>query len=181
MITTTVQHALRALGDLAGLPAGEARGGSELAARAQVPASYLRKILLALGRAGIVAATRGVNGGYRLARPAGELRLAEVVEALEPDALAAVCFLNGSRPCSQVRACAVHARWRAVREDFERLLRDTTLDDLAREGVALEGWPAGPSRRAGVASGVSRAPARGAGRTRARRASRVRRAEPTEA
>ena len=54
--------------------------GRELADRAEVPPNYLSKILWALGNAGIIDATRGNGGGYRLKRTPSEIRLFEVVE-----------------------------------------------------------------------------------------------------
>jgi Rrf2 family protein len=135
MISATIQHALRALGQLSLLNDEEFLLGRDLAALADVPASYLSKILRTLGKAGLVEATRGLNGGYRLARPAHEITLRQVVAALEPDTLEAVCFLHGKRPCTKQDACPIHEQYLTVREEFDRFLATSTLADVA-PGVA---------------------------------------------
>ena len=66
MVSTTSQYALRALLALARLPKGEPALGRQLAAREGIPHNYLAKILKELNSAGIVSATRGIGGGYRL-------------------------------------------------------------------------------------------------------------------
>src|SRR5215471_1965372 len=75
MLTTTSEHALRALTYLARLPEGSSILGRELAKEASIPANYLSKILWTLGNAGIIDATRGSGGGYRLRRGPGAARL----------------------------------------------------------------------------------------------------------
>ena len=131
MISTTIQHSLRALGHLSRLEPGESMVGHKLAEHAEVPASYLSKILRTLVRSGLVEATRGLHGGYRLARPAGEITLRQVVESLEPETLEAVCFLHGKKPCSNQQACPIHERFQKVREASVAFLANSTLEDLA--------------------------------------------------
>ena len=70
MLSTTSQYAIRALSHLARMQHGEAVLGRDLAERASVPVNYLSKIMLVMRNAGLVQATRGAGGGYRLARPA---------------------------------------------------------------------------------------------------------------
>ena len=130
MISTTVQHAMRAMAQLSRLPDGECVLGRDIAERADVPVSYLSKILGSLGRSGLVEATRGMHGGYRLARPASEITLRQIVESLEPDTLEPVCFLKGKRPCSNQNACPIHQQFLAVRQSFEAFLANSTLEDL---------------------------------------------------
>jgi Rrf2 family protein len=83
MLTATSEHALRALAHLAKLPEGASITGRELAERAGIPANYLSKILWTLGNAGIIDATRGSHGGYRLKRAAAEIHLIDVVELFD--------------------------------------------------------------------------------------------------
>lgn len=73
MLTTTSEYALRALTHLTRLPKGGSMLGRQLAEGAGIPANYLSKILWTLGNAGIIDATRGNHGGYRLKRSAGEI------------------------------------------------------------------------------------------------------------
>ncbi|NIV85762.1 MAG: Rrf2 family transcriptional regulator, partial [Actinobacteria bacterium] len=84
LFSSTATYAVRALAHLAERPADEAILGRDLAELADVPANYLSKILLILKRAGMVEATRGMGGGYRLSRPATEVSLGEVFELFDP-------------------------------------------------------------------------------------------------
>lgn len=68
---------------LAALPDGAALGPGDLAGFFDVPKAYLAKQLQALSKAGILSATRGPSGGYRLARPTDEITLRDIVLAVE--------------------------------------------------------------------------------------------------
>lgn len=131
MLSQTARSALRALVVIAGRDGDAPVLGSELAASSGVPPGYLAKILLELKRAGLVSATRGRRGGYRLTRPAAELPLFEVVALFDPARAVPGCLLGVGRPCRDDAPCPAHASWRAVRATIERFLADTTLADIA--------------------------------------------------
>ena len=131
VISTTLQHAMRALGHLATLEPEQSIFGRDLANATAVPVSYLSKIMVVLGRAGLVTATRGLHGGYRLSRPANEITVRQVFEALEPGAADSVCFLHGRRQCSHQDACSIHQRWKLVRDAFDTFLDSSTIADVA--------------------------------------------------
>ena len=133
MLSVTVQHALRALSVLAGLPEGSVLLGRELAQQANIPANYLSKILWTLGGAGFIDATRGSRGGYRLQRPAREIRLAEIVVLFEHNRSAQACFFDHHRKCSQVDMCSAHSAWHEVGCAMTHFLETTTLADIAAD------------------------------------------------
>jgi Rrf2 family protein len=135
MLSTTSEHALRALGELTGLGDGELMLGKDLAQRAAIPANYLSKVLWVLGSAGIIEATRGSGGGYRLRRRAGEIRLAEIVELFERQPPANRCLLGGGRECNDRDPCGAHQEWSAVRARFVEFLERTTLEQIAPQGL----------------------------------------------
>ena len=114
MLSTTAEYALRALLSLASEP-DKATLGRDLAVSSGVPANYLSKILLDLKKGGFVQAVRGTGGGYRLGRPADEVRLMDVVEFVDGTAARPGCFLAGSDACSDDDPCLAHDRWGAVR------------------------------------------------------------------
>ncbi len=131
MFSNTAEYALRALVQLAASPAGEATLGRELAARSDVPANYLSKILLTLKKAGLVQATRGLGGGYRLSKPARQVSLAEVVDIFDPLESGRRCLLDGRRPCSEQVPCSAHGKWDRVRATYLDFLHGTTLAEIA--------------------------------------------------
>jgi Rrf2 family iron-sulfur cluster assembly transcriptional regulator len=131
MLTTTSEHALRALTHLARLPEGSSMLGRDLAEQAAIPANYLSKILWTLGNAGIIDATRGNRGGYRLKRNAAEVCLFEVVELFDRDRNRMACILGGGKECDQDNPCTAHDAWRGVRTAYIDFLNTTTLADIS--------------------------------------------------
>lgn len=131
MLSTTTKHALRALVVLAGSDDSTAMLGRDLADRASIPANYLAKILLLLGKAGLVDATRGSGGGYRLAAPAEQISLVQVVEVFEGAVTRPACLLGCDHPCSDETPCSAHPLWREVRESIINFLETTTLAEIA--------------------------------------------------
>lgn len=132
MLSVTTEHALRALVELARLPSGAWILGRELARRAHIPANYLAKILLMLRNAGLVEATRGQRGGYRLAKPPEEIYLAQVVDLFEGVRSRPGCFLGESHACTDQEACSAHALWKHVREVYLDFLTRTTIADIGQ-------------------------------------------------
>ncbi len=129
MISKTAEYALRALLYLA---RDDTRGplrASQIAAALDVPANYLSKILHSLARGGLLISERGPRGGFRFARSADELSLAEVLGPFDPLTTQQACLL-GRPECSDATACPVHHRWKQVSEPVARFFRETTLADL---------------------------------------------------
>jgi Rrf2 family cysteine metabolism transcriptional repressor len=109
-----------------------------------LPLSYLEHLVAKLRAAGLVSSTRGAHGGYRLGRPAGEITMLEVVEALEGPVAPMECFhtdREGRVLCSHEsdgdRACATKMLWTRVQGGVTRALAGTTLEEMVEfaEGV----------------------------------------------
>ena len=124
MLSITSEHALRALTCLARLPEGASMSGRELAEEARIPANYLAKILWTLGTAGIIHATRGSGGGYRLKRNTSEIYLFEIVGLFERQRDS-----SPDDPCTEP--------WRNLRSTYTDFLHQTTLADISRRREAL--------------------------------------------
>jgi Rrf2 family protein len=132
-VSAKVDYALRALLELAAAPPGPVKG-ERLAKAQDIPPKFLENILTELRHAEIVASQRGVDGGYRLAKPASEISVANVVRALEGP----IASVRGARP--EEVAYAGPARslqplWIELRASMRDVLEGTTLADLvARSG-----------------------------------------------
>lgn len=126
-ISAKVDYGMRALLTLA------ARGGpattDSLAEEQRLPAKFLGAILNDLRRAGIVASIRGAEGGYRLARPAAEIRVADVMRALDGP-LAEVRGLRPEATTYEGPAERLQDVWVAVRASLRGVLEAVTLDDV---------------------------------------------------
>lgn len=131
MLSTTSEYALRALAQLAAAPEGASVLGRDLAEKAGIPANYLSKILWTLGNAGIIDATRGNRGGYRLKRPAAEVRLFEVVELFERDRIEHACILGTKDGCNTGKPCPAHDSWKDVRAAYFTFLHTRTVADIS--------------------------------------------------
>lgn len=94
------------------------------------------KLLKALSQAALLASFRGVHGGYRLARPADEISLADIVEAIEGPIGMTECSLAVGQ-CGREAICGVRGSWRQVSEVLGGALRAVSLTDMLRSSAAL--------------------------------------------
>jgi Rrf2 family protein len=124
-------HAIRALAVLARLERAECAGAAAIADEIDAPPNYLGKLLQTLALQGLVESRKGLGGGFRLARPAGEIRLLDVIDPIEQVSRWNRCFL-GQPQCSDETACAVHTLWGRTRDAYLELLSKTTIADLVR-------------------------------------------------
>lgn len=129
--SATTTHALRALAWLAAHGGeDEAVLGRDLARKLKLPPDYLSKVLATLARSGVLSASRGVKGGYRLARPPARIKLVEVVTAFEGRRARTGCLLRPDRPCRESGACSAHASWGDVNAAYDHFLERTTIADI---------------------------------------------------
>src|SRR2546425_8663432 len=139
-ISTKGEYGIRALIELTNRY-GEARPiqSSEIASRQKVPESYLEQLLTTLRRSGFIRSVRGPQGGHALIREPGDLRVSEVIEALEGPIMLSDC-LDEASACSRNGGCAQRGMWQAVREAIMGVLENTTIGDLAeRERAGQSG------------------------------------------
>lgn len=129
-ISAKVDYALRAAAELAVAEGSGPIKGEQLARAQEIPPKFLENILLELRHAGLVQSQRGAEGGYWLARPASEIRLADVIRAVEGP----LANVRGVRPESlEYGGAAEPLRdvWIAVRASLRSVLESVTLADLA--------------------------------------------------
>ncbi len=127
MLSQTVEYALRAMIHLTYL-APEACSTDELADSTQVPRAYLSKVLQGLRRAGIVNSRRGIGGGICLAKPADQITILAVVNAVEPLRRIATCPLG--LKSHGTRLCPLHKKLDAAYETVESSFAETTLAEI---------------------------------------------------
>jgi len=100
---------------------------STIAEDMNIPRNFLSKIINRLVQAGLVTAVRGRGGGVKLARAASEIYLSQVVELFMKIDATRHCLM-GLKTCDG--GCGLHLRWRIISEQFEKLLHDTTVDQV---------------------------------------------------
>jgi Rrf2 family protein len=142
MLTHTGDYALRGLIYLANDPEDGYHQTRDLAKALNVPANYLGKILQTLAHERIVESRRGLNGGFRLARLPDQIRLFDVLNALEAVPTDPACPLAaGAR---QIELCALHRRFAAMTAKYIQFLKETTLQDVLQPAAAFPGACPGP-------------------------------------
>jgi Rrf2 family protein len=127
--TREAEYALRALAYLATVPLGQVRPANQVAEACGLPGPFLSKTLRKLARGGVLRSARGRSRGYGLARPAREISVREVLEAVEGRDAFRRCVFWDSR-CSEDRPCALHGAWAAVRGELLANLERMTLEDV---------------------------------------------------
>jgi Rrf2 family protein len=128
-ISAKEDYALRAALELA-IAGGGPLKREQIAEAQAIPNAFLQNILIELRHAELVEAQRGRDGGFRLARPAGEISLADVVRAVSGP----LATVRGVRPQSveyAAQAAALRDVWVALRFNIRAILEHVTLADLA--------------------------------------------------
>lgn len=132
-LTTKGRYAVMAMADLAGHAEDGATPLSVVAERQSLPLSYLEQLFVPLRRAGLVESARGRTGGYRLAKLANEISVADVMEAVEEDTRFTRCSHNDPR-CSAATPCVTHGLWSALSETTGEFLASVSLADVVAGG-----------------------------------------------
>lgn len=130
-LTRTGEYALRAAIHMASLPDGVRASASEMARVLVIPEKYLARVLAVLARSGVLESSRGVKGGFRLARPAAAITLADVVGPFETVLEHPQCLTRPGR-CNPDDPCAAHGLWKEATSGVAGFFRETSLAALAR-------------------------------------------------
>jgi Rrf2 family transcriptional regulator, cysteine metabolism repressor len=136
LFSTKAEYGVRLMVELGRAPGSAPVSLSAVAEAERLPLSYLEHLVAKLRKAGLVTSTRGAHGGYRLARPADEITLDVVVEALEGQIAPMECFHEspeGKVLCSHEtddHGCATRLLWMRVQGGVTKALAGTTLDEL---------------------------------------------------
>ena len=128
-LSTKGRYGLRALIDLALYGEEEAVSIQSISARQQISDSYLEQLVRKLKKAGLVTSVRGAQGGYRLAKPAGEISVGDVLRALEGSMKVVDCPENGEA-CTNYDSCVTKYVWRRINDSINRTVDGMTLEEI---------------------------------------------------
>lgn len=132
---------------LAARRAQEPHSAHELAIRTHVPEPTVSKLLKLLARDGLVESMRGAAGGYRLAREAATVTVADIIRAVEGPIAITQCSAHGEGCCIE-STCGTRSHWRLIDGAIRHALESVTLEQMAR-----------PALRSGIESPVKFLPA----------------------
>ncbi|MBW6468568.1 MAG: RrF2 family transcriptional regulator [Anaerosomatales bacterium] len=127
-VSQRLDYALRALTAIAALPPGTTMAAGEVADRLGLPRRFVEQQITLLAKQGLVVSQRGARGGCSLARPASEISVAEVVEALQGSVL----------DVPSVTDSAVSEMWADAARSLRDVLSETTLAGLVERQRAID-------------------------------------------
>jgi len=141
--TLGTEYGLRALIELAARYGDGPVPARAIASGQGIPLRFLEHQLAALHKAGIVNSLRGANGGAALARAPSEIRISEVIDALEGPLAPMYCLEPHDERCVQTHQCGVQELWMRVEDAVRAVFEHTTIADIATRHRELQPllWP----------------------------------------
>lgn len=131
-ITRQADYALRAMVYLARLGPEERAATKKIAEVQKIPPSFLAKIISQLSIAKLIDTSRGARGGVLLARPASEISLLEVVEAIDGPIALNDCTVTPGK-CDNAEFCPLHDIWQEAQDELVAKLRESTFDKYTKK------------------------------------------------
>ena len=136
-ISTKGRYATRAMLDLAlHMNEGPVQV-KEISGRIGVSERYLEQLLGPLRIAGLVKATRGARGGFMLSRAPSDIKLSEIIRAME-GSMAPVECVDSAETCSRSDKCVTREIWAQIKDAIDGILSSMTLEDMVLRQQALD-------------------------------------------
>jgi Rrf2 family protein len=134
-ISAVEEYGLRCALQLASLEEGSVLAASQIAEREGISVQYASKIMHLFRKANLVTASRGMQGGFRLGKPAAQVPLKAVFASLrEEEEMSSFCnnYKGLQDACVHLNSCSVRPVWHVLSSYFDSVLERLTLADLAR-------------------------------------------------
>ena len=138
-LSTKGRSGLRALIDLALYSENETVSIASISARQNISESYLEQLIAKLRKAGLVTSVRGAGGGYKLAKPASEISVGDILRALEGSLDAVKCpGLEEENSCDGSEFCVTKYVWQKINDSINRTVDEMKLDQLVEESRSMK-------------------------------------------
>jgi Rrf2 family iron-sulfur cluster assembly transcriptional regulator len=137
-LTTKGRYAVMAMADLARHGTGRPVALADIAQRQEISLSYLEQLFAKLRRGDLVKSVRGPGGGYLLARDADDIRIADVIVAVDEPIKATRCELGSPKGCmgQSSSRCITHDLWEELSHQIHVFLNGVSLGDVVNGRVA---------------------------------------------
>ena len=134
-LSTKGRYGLRAVVDLALFSEHDTVALSSIAERENISISYLEQLIAKLKKAGIVTSIRGAQGGYKLAKPADEISVGDILRALEGNLNPVDCaeVLGEENKCSGAKLCVTKVVWKRISDSINDTVDHIMLSELVNE------------------------------------------------
>jgi Rrf2 family iron-sulfur cluster assembly transcriptional regulator len=138
ILGTRVRYAVMAMAELAGREVGKPVALSELAEAQEITVPYLEQIFSKLKQHGLVSSVRGPGGGYVLAKPADNVRISDIIEAVDESLKMTRCDSHKESGCmaKQMR-CVTHDLWDGLGRHIHDYLHSITLADVRNRKLPI--------------------------------------------
>ena len=135
-LSTRGRYAVMAMVDLAGEGHERPITLADIATRQDISLSYLEQLFAQLRRGGIVRSVRGPGGGYRLVNPMDQIRIADIILAVDEPIKTTRCKTGSSKGCAKHNSrCMTHDLWEELGQQIHRYLNSVTLADVVMKRV----------------------------------------------
>lgn len=133
-ISTRGRYALRFMIDLAQHDSTEYTALKDISERQEISIKYLEQITSLLSKFGLLKSVRGPQGGYKLAKPASEYSVGEILRITEGDLAPISCLATSENTCPRKSGCATIDLWQGLNKVINEYLDSKTLEDLVNSG-----------------------------------------------
>lgn len=129
------EYGLQAVLYLSTLNRGDLASAEEISKRLKIPREFISKILQSLRESGIIFSSKGKSGGFGLAKDSSEIKLIDIVAAIDGLEIFEHCVL-GFPECSPEKPCPVHETWGPLRTQAYEMLSNETLNYLKEKTIS---------------------------------------------
>jgi Rrf2 family protein len=136
-LTTRGRYAVMAMADLARNGAGEPVALAAIAERQKLSLAYLEQLFARLRRAELVISARGRSGGYRLGRPASQIVVSDILNAVAEETRMTRCSGDEGHGCLGNTRCLTHNLWQALGAHIAAFLGGVTLEEVVKGGPVV--------------------------------------------
>ena len=150
-LSTKGRYAVMAMADLAKHSANSKPVSlAEISGRQEISLSYLEQLFAKLRRGGLVTSVRGPGGGYRLSRPSNEVRISDIILAVDEPIAATRCKPGEAKGCTGTGArCVTHDLWEELGRQIQVFLSGVSLADVVEKRVLGRAQPCAPANGGG--------------------------------
>lgn len=135
-LSTKGRYAVMAMVDLASNGGGSPVALADIATRQEISLSYLEQLFAKLRKSGLVKSVRGPGGGYLLAHPIEEMRISDIILAVDEPIRATRCHVGSAAGCRANRSrCVTHDLWEELGNQIHLYLSSVTLADVCNKRI----------------------------------------------
>lgn len=138
-LSTKARYAVMSLVDIAAHDTAMPLGLQEISHSQEISLTYLEQIFMKLRKAGIVESVRGPGGGYLLSKPAKDICISDIFNAVQEPLYTTRCNPGGKEGCrSNLGRCSTHDLWAAMGNEMQNFLSGVTLDDVVNRRLGKD-------------------------------------------